>query len=229
MNNIPYTYLIGWKSLDLWYYGVRYAKNCCPNDLWVGYFTSSKKVAETRILHGEPDVIKIHKSFPDGDDRIQKAQLFENSMLIRMGVIHKQKWLNGNNSKAFDPTTVPRGDTHWTRQNTKKAKEWRRATWRVGGNQPCGDNHWTKQETTAAKNHKIRMTSNNPNNDLQVKKKKSDYLKKNNPVNLPGVKEKISATLTGTVRPRVSCIICKNEIADVIFKRHHLNKCKYSL
>ena len=45
-DRIPYTYIIGWSSLNKWYYGVRYAKNCKPEDLWKTYFTSSKHVKE---------------------------------------------------------------------------------------------------------------------------------------------------------------------------------------
>lgn len=38
---IPFTYLIGWSKYDKWYYGVRFAKGCNPDDLWNTYFTSS--------------------------------------------------------------------------------------------------------------------------------------------------------------------------------------------
>ena len=31
----PYTYLIGWKDQEKYYYGVRFAKGCEPKDLWV--------------------------------------------------------------------------------------------------------------------------------------------------------------------------------------------------
>jgi hypothetical protein len=59
---IPYTYVIGWSSLQKYYYGVRYAKNCNPLDLWVSYFTSSKRVAHYREKFGEPDIIQIRKT-----------------------------------------------------------------------------------------------------------------------------------------------------------------------
>ena len=65
---LPYTYLIGWKSLNLWYYGVRISKNCNPSDLWVTYFTSSKYVAETVKTHGDPDVVQIRKIFDNPAD-----------------------------------------------------------------------------------------------------------------------------------------------------------------
>lgn len=62
---MPYTYLIGWTSLNIWYYGVRYAKDCDPSDLWVDYFTSSNYVKEFRAIHGEPDVIEVRRIFKD--------------------------------------------------------------------------------------------------------------------------------------------------------------------
>ena len=100
-NNIPYTYLIGWSKEDIWYYGVRYSKNCNPSDFWVTYFTSSKKVKERRLTHGEPDVIQIRRVF---ENKI-KARWWEDTVHRRMNVVKSNRWLNGNygNSK-FDTT-----------------------------------------------------------------------------------------------------------------------------
>jgi hypothetical protein len=41
---IPFTYLIKHIPTGRNYYGVRYKKGCHPNDLWLKYFTSSKKI-----------------------------------------------------------------------------------------------------------------------------------------------------------------------------------------
>lgn len=88
---IPYTYLIGWSKLDKWYYGVRYAKGCNPNDLWVKYFTSSNNVKKFRKANGEPDVIQIRRIF----DNKSKALLWEHKVLKRMKVLkNNQLWLN---------------------------------------------------------------------------------------------------------------------------------------
>ena len=32
--NTCYTYVIGWKDVDKYYYGVRFAEGCQPSDLW---------------------------------------------------------------------------------------------------------------------------------------------------------------------------------------------------
>lgn len=87
---MPYTYLIGWKSLDTWYYGVRYARGCHPNDFWVSYFTSSKYVKDMISIHGNPDIIEIRKTF----DTPKKAKLWEEKVLRRMKVTMISKWLN---------------------------------------------------------------------------------------------------------------------------------------
>ncbi len=86
----PYTYLIGWRSLDLWYYGVRYAKGCSPADLWVDYFTSSKRVAEIRREHGESDVVVVRKVFADPNS----ATAWESRFLQRVGAVRSERWLN---------------------------------------------------------------------------------------------------------------------------------------
>ena len=89
-QRIPYTYLVGWSYLDMWYYGVRYAKNCHPSDLWTRYFTSSKLVASLRRKYGEPDIIKVRKTFCDPKDAI----IWEQKVLRRLNVTKSCKWLN---------------------------------------------------------------------------------------------------------------------------------------
>jgi hypothetical protein len=89
-ENISYTYLIGWKKHNKWYYGVRYSSKCNPNDLWKKYFTSSKVVKLFREVYGEPDVIQIRKTFNEPT----KAKLWEQKVLKRMCVSSNDKWLN---------------------------------------------------------------------------------------------------------------------------------------
>lgn len=86
----PYTYLIGWTHINKYYYGVRYKNNCNPTDFWVNYFTSSKKVQETRKQYGEPDIVEIRKTF----DNKEKAILWEQKVLKRLKVKTNIKWLN---------------------------------------------------------------------------------------------------------------------------------------
>ena len=96
-NNTPYCYLIGWSNLNIWYYGVRYAKNCHPADLWKTYFTSSETVKQFRIEFGEPDIIEVRKQFENVDSAIK----FEHKVLRRMRVVENIKWLNKTDGRAF--------------------------------------------------------------------------------------------------------------------------------
>lgn len=94
MKNKPYTYLIGWSNLNIWYYGCRWSKNCSPDDLWKTYFTSSKHVKEFIKFNGEPDVIQIRKIFSSKEE----CRLWEHKVLRRMNVIYKSEWLNKTDS-----------------------------------------------------------------------------------------------------------------------------------
>lgn len=91
----PYTYLIGWSSHNKWYYGVRFADysekdTANPSELWVSYFTSSKYVAETRLLFGEPDVIEIRKTFSNKE----KARRWEHKVLRRLNAATREEFIN---------------------------------------------------------------------------------------------------------------------------------------
>ena len=96
INHLPYVYLIGWTSLDKWYYGVRYAMDCHPDDLWKTYFTSSKYVHAFCDNNGSPNVIQIRKTF----NSITEAKLWEVKVLRRMKVVLHEKWLNKNDRHA---------------------------------------------------------------------------------------------------------------------------------
>jgi len=96
--NTPYTYLIGWSKHDTWYYGVRFAADCSPDDLWQSYFTSSNYVSEFREQNGEPDVIQVRKTFDDS----QKARDWESKVIDRIGMVGNENWLNrGNGGNKF--------------------------------------------------------------------------------------------------------------------------------
>ena len=97
---IYYTYHICWSNIDKHYYGVRYAKTCHPGDLWVSYFTSSKRVKAFRDQYGEPDIIEVRKTF----ETKEAAILWETKVLTRLGVVHNNgndKWLNRTNNRAI--------------------------------------------------------------------------------------------------------------------------------
>lgn len=101
----PYTYLVGWSIHNKWYYGVRFAKNCHPNDLWVKYFTSSNRVKDLRNQLGEPDIITIRKVF----NSAEKARLWESKVIRRVKAVRDPKWLNQSDHNDKFYHEGPRG------------------------------------------------------------------------------------------------------------------------
>lgn len=95
-----YTYLIGWRSADVWYYGARSCEIDPELDLWKEYFTSSKYVPNARDLLGEPDVVRVHKTYPERGDALE----FETKFLKRVGAVTSERWLNRNSGgRHFTP------------------------------------------------------------------------------------------------------------------------------
>jgi len=95
---VPYTYLIGWRNHNKWYYGAQFNKTANPSDLWVTYFTSSKVVAAFRHQYGEPDVIEIRKTFTSKE----KCLFWENAVLRKLNAAKSNLWLNkSNGAKDF--------------------------------------------------------------------------------------------------------------------------------
>lgn len=105
--NIPYTYQLIWSATNMKYYGVRYAKDCHPDDLWKTYFTSSIYVAKYVKEHGNPDIIQVRKTF-SGNSSVEQARLWEHKVLRRMKVIIRKDYLNQSDSRAINPIASSR-------------------------------------------------------------------------------------------------------------------------
>lgn len=88
----PFVYLIGWSHLNKFYIGSSYgiAKNSHPAQLWITYFTSSKSVKEFRILNGEPDIIRVEKTFTNAIE----CRTYEAKLNYRMNVVKDGRFLN---------------------------------------------------------------------------------------------------------------------------------------
>lgn len=98
-NNVPYTYLLKWSHTGAWYYGVRFAKNCHPSDLWNTYFTSSKRVKEYVKTHGSPDIIETRRTFSSA----KAARNWEYIVLRRIKAVRRNDCLNQTDNKAISP------------------------------------------------------------------------------------------------------------------------------
>lgn len=103
MEYIPYTYLIGWSKMNLWYYGAEYGeitKIANPSNLWRDYYTSSSEVKLCREFLGEPDIIQIRKKFTSKKSCIE----WEQKVLSKMKVKDSEKWLNLRSNKGVNIT-----------------------------------------------------------------------------------------------------------------------------
>lgn len=95
---IPYTYHLYHKLTNKHYYGVRWSKNCCPTELWVTYFSSSKKVKNLIKTYGKESFdFEIRKIFKSSDQAIQ----WEAKVLRRLKVLSNENWLNQNINGAI--------------------------------------------------------------------------------------------------------------------------------
>ena len=92
---MPYTYLIINLLTNERYYGVRYSKNCYPEELGIKYFSSSKIVQNLIKEKGiENFKFQIRKIFKNRED----ACSWESKVLRRLNVKAKLNWLNQSNN-----------------------------------------------------------------------------------------------------------------------------------
>lgn len=93
----PYVYAIMWTKHNTAYIGVRYGKNCHPDELWKEYFTSSRHVADFRKIHGEPDHIDVIEVFLTQKEAIDA----EEDILRTFDLHHNPVFLNKNCAGAI--------------------------------------------------------------------------------------------------------------------------------
>lgn len=168
-----YTYLIGWSDSDLWYYGVRYAKDCNPNDLWTTYFTSSRFVKDFRARFGEPDVVQVRRLFNDQD----KARQWEAKVCRRLNVKGSPKWLNRHNG---DGKFMCKGHTEETRIKLSIANKGRKvsdeAKERIGAlNRGKNLSAETRQKLSKSRKGKPSPTKGIPMSEEQRAKMRRTY------------------------------------------------------
>ena len=138
-----YTYLVGWSKLDKFYYGVRYAANSSPSELWKTYFTSSNHVKKFREENGEPDLIQVRKIFNNPN----KARLWENKVLKRIDVVNNGRFLNKTDNISIDPIAALSGSIQSTnkgavrndvaKRNAKMVGEKNHMFGKTGKDAPC--------------------------------------------------------------------------------------------
>lgn len=219
----PYTYLIGWKSLNCWYYGKRTGINCHPDELWKTYFTSSKYVKEFREIYGEPDVVEIRKVF-DTEDACSN---WEAKVLRRKNAKHDPKFLNRNNSSPYigisGYTTVKNanGETLSVPIDDPRVISKELVGIRTGSG------GWKHTQETK---EKIRNSRTG-----KVRKKFSDEWRENMRLahlgKSSGAKGKTwkwaeESPLKGVPRPKKRCPHCLNYVSITAINRYHTDNCK---
>jgi len=94
---LPFTYVLTFKPTGQRYYGVRYAKNAHPTQLWTTYFTSSKVIKSLLKEHGtDAFEASIRRTFSTRDSAI----LWESKVLRRLDASHSIQWFNQVNGDA---------------------------------------------------------------------------------------------------------------------------------
>jgi hypothetical protein len=177
-----YTYLIKHIPTNQFYYGVRYAKNCSPSDLWKTYFTSSKKVAKLIEQYGKDTfVYEIRKVFDD----VEHAQNWEKKVLKRMRIPHRNDFLNHRYSYSIpsmlgsshplyevghkEKSKLKMSISHMGKKLSQQTKE-KMSNSRLGEKNPCFGKFGEEHPAYGSKK------------SVDFKNKMSELLKTNNPM-----------------------------------------------
>jgi len=95
---VPYTYKLIFKPTGQYYYGVRYSKDCHPEELFVKYFTSSKHIHKLIKEYGvDTFTYKVSKIFKTPKEAIDH----EHKLLCRVNADKNGKFINKTKNKAI--------------------------------------------------------------------------------------------------------------------------------
>lgn len=156
----PFTYLIKHIPTGKVYYGLRYAKECHPSDLWTTYFTSSYDVEELIKKDGKDAFLcEVRKTFTD----TKKAIEWEKKVLRRMKVIKRADFINRN---------IP-GSSMFSHSEKTKEKMRKR--------KPIGFGEKLKGNKHATINKGVPKTKEHAENISKGKKGKAPFKGKNHP------------------------------------------------
>lgn len=153
---MAYTYRLKWSNTNMNYYGVRYAKNCKPSDLWNTYFTSSKHVKNYVKQYGDPDIIEIRKEF----DSINEARNWENKVLKRLKVIKRNDYLNKTDNISIINTIETNRKTAERMRVLKTGTKNPKLS--ILNSQKVGDKNVSKRPEVKNKLSKLKKGTNNP-------------------------------------------------------------------
>jgi hypothetical protein len=252
----PYTYLIGWTKLNVWYYGCRFAKSCHPNDLWKKYFTSSKHVKKFRLDHGEPDVIQVMKLFSSGEE----ARAWETSVLKQIGAVRSSDYLNRTDGdkkfcceghseqtrkKLQGRPAHNKGKPH-TEETKAKIKDLSNQYWStpsVKENKSIAMKEYNKQagvkekksiaakEANARPDVKAKIKETNARTDVKARRSLASKERQNRPEAKAKIKETNRKRVEAGIhnfqnQPKLTCPHCLKEVDPANYAKHHGDLCK---
>ena len=228
----PYTYLIRWTKLNISYYGVRYAQDCDPSDLWNPYKTSSTHVAEFIAEHGEPDVVRVRKTFIE----VPVAQNWEHRVLKRIKAVSSDRRLNRTDNKSIAPQYGKdhphygkKGQAHhsYGKSNAGASKAQKQKWADFVGQHPWSDPEFIARNVASKSGDRHHMKR--PEVVEKVSGKNNWIYQK------PGALEErqkqfieMNKARKGTHYRRVCCKHCGKDYASVQIKQH-IRRCKMNL
>ena len=196
----PYTYLLKHIDTNTFYYGVRYAEGCDPNDFWNKYFTSSKHVGALIDKYGKDSFIfEIRKTF---DDK-KKAISWEHRVLKKIKAVLRTDFINKTDNISICP------DACRSMLGKKQSAKQRSIVSNIGkANLGRKISNETKAKiSTALLNNKYKLGITE-SAETRLKKSLSKIGKPSNAV--------------GNYQPRCSCTVCHKEMSSSTLKRHFL-------
>jgi chromatin remodeling complex protein RSC6 len=121
MISTPYTYYLYHKPTGLKYYGSRWANKVSPeNDLWINYFSSSKKVNQLIEEYGKDSFhYEIRKLFATKEQCLD----WETKFLTKVNAVKNKEWINRHNGgKNFINGFIGKKHTLLSKQKIANSK-----------------------------------------------------------------------------------------------------------
>lgn len=187
----PYTYLIVFKPTNQFYYGVRYAKKCDPDELWKTYFTSSRIVHSLIENNSINDFnVEIRRVFTSKHKAIKWEQKVISKIINNPLCLNKAYFGHNGNLIRSDIENI----------NAAKKSAITRTTKILNNGLTIAQNAGKKISYKLNNDHNLikrrSKSFRTSSKYIKFKENLSKRIKgKNNPVNIPGVKIKISNSL----------------------------------
>lgn len=249
-----YTYLIGWRRLDVWYYGVRWNNSVSPqDDLWVKYQTSSRYVKAFVLEHGDPDTIRISRCFDD--PKMARAHEMRFIKQLKCHSPRNTRWLNQGIPNGIGGHFVPHSEETKRLIGHRSKERWKDPQFREKairrGHRLSVDQRKKisefqilhKNTSDEKKRQSIQSKKNWTNPDVKEKASKS-HRKFWSSERGKAVSEKIKQTHTGKIvseetrsnlrkarigyrQQIVSCPFCPKTGNKSIMTRWHMDNCRH--